>query len=114
MRSVNTVTLIGNTGNSPDVRTTATGNTVANLSLATSYKRGDEEVTDWHRLVFFGKVADIVQQYVKKGDRLYVQGRVQYGSYEKDGVKIPTTEIVVNELVMLSSKNSQSDDDLGF
>jgi len=80
-RSLNKVTLIGNAGGDPDVRATASGARVAKLSLATSRAFQDrsgqqQERTDWHRLTFFGRLADVVEQWVKKGDRLYVEGRI--------------------------------------
>jgi len=106
-RGVNKITLIGHVGRDPEVRSTASGTRVANTSLATP--RYNSEEADWHRLNFWGKLADVVEQYVKKGDRLYVEGRVQYGSYEKDGVTIPTVDIHVNELVMLGGTGDRAE-----
>lgn len=104
-RNVNKVTLIGNAGRDPDIQSTASGKRVAHLSLATSRRipRDDayEERTEWHRLTLWDTLADIVGEYVRRGDRIYVEGRIEYGSFEKNGVTIPTTEIVVRELVLM-------------
>lgn len=106
-RSVNRITLVGNVGSDPDVRKTAAGTTVAHLSLATnrSYEHNGEtrELTQWHRLTFWSSAAEVVAEHVRKGDRLYVEGRVEYGSYERDGQSIPTAEVVVREFVFLGS-----------
>ena len=107
-RSLNKVMLIGNVGSDPDVRATSSGGQVAKVSLATSrqWKDGSgqqKEKTEWHRLTFFGRLVDVVDQWVKKGDRLYVEGRVEYSETEKDGQKKYWTDVVVNEMVMLGS-----------
>jgi len=115
-RGVNKVILVGNVGNDPEVRYMPNGNAVANVSLATSDTWKDkntgeqQERTEWHRLVFFNRLAEIVEQYVKKGGKLYVEGRLQTRSWEQDGVKRYTTEIVVGEMQMLDSRGSQSGD----
>ena len=109
MRSVNRVTLIGNVGSDPEVRTTGSGTKLAKVSLATSeqWKRDDgqdQKRTDWHRLTFWGKLADVVEEYVVKGDRLYVEGSVRYSTSERDdGTTTYWTEINVKELVMLGA-----------
>ena len=101
-RGVNKVILVGNVGNDPEVRYMPNGNAVANVSLATSEtwkdkNTGDQqEKTEWHRVVFFNRLAEIVEQYVKKGSKLYIEGRLQTRSWEQDGVKRYTTEIVVD------------------
>ena len=103
-RSLNKVMLIGNVGNDPEIRATGSGARVAKMSLATSYKRKDgEEKTEWHRLTFFGRLTDIVEQWVKKGDRLYVEGRIEYSESETDGQKKYWTDVIVQEMVMLGS-----------
>jgi single-strand DNA-binding protein len=107
-RSLNKVMLIGNVGSDPDVRATSSGGQVAKVPLATNrqWKDGSgqqKEKTEWHRLTFFGRLVDLVDQWVKKGDRLYVEGRVEYSETEKDGQKRYWTDIVVNEMVMLGS-----------
>jgi len=107
-RSLNKVMLIGNVGSDPDIRATSSGTQVAKMSLATNrqWKDGSgqqKEKTEWHRLTFFGRLVDIVDQWVKKGDRLYVEGRVEYSESEKDGQKRYWTDVIVNEMVMLGS-----------
>lgn len=107
MKSINRVTLIGAVGQDPETRFTAAGLAIASFSLATSEKRKDkEEVTQWHNCVAFGKLAEIVQQYIVKGSKLYLDGAIQYQEYEKDGQKRYATKIVVNDLSMLSTANS--------
>ncbi len=107
-RSLNKVMLIGNVGSEPEIRATSSGGRVAKLSLATNrqWKDGSgqqQEKTEWHRLTFFGRLVDIVEQWVKKGDRLYAEGRVEYSQTEKDGQTKYWTDIVVSEMVMLGS-----------
>ena len=108
-RSLNKVMLIGNVGSDPDVRMIPSGTKVVKLSLATNRRFQDrggqqQERTDWHRLTLFGKLADIVEQYVSKGDRLYVEGRIEYSQTqdEQGGTKY-WTDIVAQELVMLGA-----------
>ena len=108
-RSVNKVTLLGNVGREPDIQQTQSGTKVAHLSLATNRwipGGGEEgkERTDWHRLTCWNRLAQFVEDHVSTGDRIYVEGRLEYDSYERDGVTIPTAEITVRELVMLSPK----------
>ena len=110
-RSLNKVTLIGNLGNDPEVRSTTGGNRVATFSLATSRSWNDQsgnrqEKTEWHRCVVWNtkgsQLADIVEKYVHKGDKLYVEGRIEYRQWQdKDGQTRYTTEINVRELIML-------------
>ena len=108
-RSLNKVMLIGNVGNDPEIRATGSGARVAKVSLATNRSWTDRnsgqknEKTEWHRLTFFGRLVDIVEQYVKKGDRLYVEGRIEYSQTEGEGGPKYWTDIVVNEMVMLGS-----------
>lgn len=112
-RGVNKAILVGNVGNEPEVRYMPNGNAVANISVATSdswkdKNTGDQhERTEWHRVVFFNRLAEIVEQYVKKGSKLYIEGRLQTRSWEQDGVKRYTTEIVANEMQMLDSRGTQ-------
>jgi len=108
-RSLNKVMLIGNVGNDPEIRSTSGGARVAKASLATNRTFQDrtgqqQEKTEWHRLTFFGRLADIVEQWVHKGDRLYVEGRLEYSqTQDEQGGTRYWTDIVVNEMVMLSS-----------
>jgi single-strand DNA-binding protein len=107
-RSVNKIILVGHMGRDPEVRETPTGRTVANVSLATNHRVGTgeeaEERTSWHRLTLWNHLAQFAQEYVTKGDRVYVEGRLEYDSYERDGVTIPTAEVTVRELVLLSPR----------
>jgi single-strand DNA-binding protein len=108
-RSLNKVMLIGNVGSDPEIRTTPSGSRVAKVSLATNRSFQDrsgqqQERTEWHRLTFFGKLVDIVEQWVSKGHRLYVEGRIEYSQTQDDqGGTRYWTDIVVNEMVMLGS-----------
>jgi len=107
MRSLNKVFLIGNAGGDPEIRMTPSGSKVAKFSLATSrtYQDragNDQEKTAWHRLTFFGRLADIAEQWIHKGDRLYVEGRIEYSTTQDDfGGTRYWVDIVVNELIML-------------
>jgi len=109
-RSVNKVTLIGNLGKDPEVRYTGSGVAVATFSVATneSWKDADgnpQERTEWHNIVAWRKLAEICGQYLKKGGKIYLEGRLQYRTYDdKNGVKRYVTEIVMNEMVMLDSR----------
>lgn len=115
-RSLNKATLIGNLGNDPEVRSTTGGNRVATFSLATSRTWNDasgtkQEKTEWHRCVVWNTkgsaLADIVEKYVKKGDKLYVEGRIEYRQWQdKENQTRYTTEINVRELIMLSGAPS--------
>jgi single-strand DNA-binding protein len=111
-RSINKIILVGNVGRDPDLQTTAGGTRVAHLSLATSRRvsRGDgfEERTEWHRLTLWDRLAELAEEYVRKGDRLYVEGRMEYGSFEKNGVTVPTSEVHVHELVLLGGPGRAS------
>lgn len=113
-RSVNRVILVGNVGSDPDVRQTAAGTPVAHVSLATNrrFRRNGElqERTDWHRLTFWAGAAETVETYLKRGARLYVEGRLEYGSYERDGQSVPTTDVIVQEFVFLDPAITGDDD----
>ena len=110
MASLNKVQLIGHVGRDPEIRYLPSGQAVANFSIATTSKRKNKQTgetiedTQWHRLTAFERLAEIVGEYVKKGSALYVEGRLKYGEFEKDGVKHHTTDIVVQELQMLGSR----------
>jgi single-strand DNA-binding protein len=109
-RSVNKVILIGNLGKDPELRYAPSGAAVASFSLATSEQWKDQEGnpqerTSWHNIVVWNKLAEIAAEYLKKGAKVYVEGRIQYRDYEaKDGNKRYVTEIVATELVMLGSR----------
>lgn len=112
-RSVNKVTLIGNVGRDPDMQMTKSGTKVAHFSLATHRRApatsDEEERTDWHRLTLWNKQAQFAEDYIRTGDRIYVEGRIEYDSYERDGVVIPTAEIHVREVVRLNSRGLDAD-----
>lgn len=108
-RSVNKVILVGNVGRDPDLQETQSGTKVAHLSLATNRRipgNGDEgkERTDWHRLTFWNRLAEFAGQHIRKGDRIYVEGRIEYDSFERDGVTIPTADVNVREVVLLTPR----------
>jgi single-strand DNA-binding protein len=111
-RSINKVILVGNAGRDPDVNTTASGTKVAHMSLATSRRiprdGSFEERTEWHRLTLWDRLAELAEEYVRKGDRLYVEGRMEYDSFEKNGVTIPTAEVHVRELVLLGTSSARA------
>jgi single-strand DNA-binding protein len=117
-RSLNKVVLIGNLGNDPEVRSTTGGNRVATFSLATSRSWNDasgakQEKTEWHRCVVWNtkssQLADIVEKYVKKGDKLYVEGRIEYRQWQdKENQTRYSTEINVRELIMLGGSKGGS------
>ncbi len=109
-RSLNKVMLIGNVGGDPEIGSTPSGTRRAKVSLATNRRwtsrdGAQEDRTEWHRLTFWGRLAEIVERYVSKGDRLYVEGRIEYSQTqdERGGTRY-WTDIVVQELVMLGSR----------
>lgn len=110
-RGINKVILIGNLGQDPEVRFTPSGTAVANLSLATSDTWLDrqsgqrQERTEWHRVVMFNKTAEIAQQYLKKGSKVYIEGRIQTRKWQdQNGQDRYTTQIVANDMQMLDSR----------
>ena len=111
MASVNKVILIGNLGRDPETRFLPSGSAVANISVATTDTWKDKtsgekkEATEWHRVVFFGRLAEIVGEYLKKGSQVYVEGRLQTRKYEKDGQDHYSTEIVADTMKMLGSRS---------
>lgn len=111
MASVNKATLIGNLGKDPEIRYAASGDAIANFSLATTENWKDKasgekkEATEWHRCVAYGKLAEIIGQYVKKGSSLYVEGSIHTRKWtDKDGQDRYSTEIKVSEMKMLGGK----------
>ena len=108
MASVNKVIIVGNLGRDPEIRTMPSGEAIANIAVATSYKSKDrntgeqKEQTEWHRIAFFGRLAEIVGQYIKKGSSVYVEGRLQTRKYtDKDGVERYATDIIAEQMQML-------------
>jgi single-strand DNA-binding protein len=115
-RSVNKVTLIGNVGRDPDIQQTKSGTKVAHFSLATNRRVSNgseqEERADWHRITLWNRLAQFAEDHIRTGDRIYIEGRLEYDSYERDGVTIPTAEISVKELVILSARGKPVEEDL--
>ena len=111
-RGINKVILIGNCGQDPETRYMPSGGAVTNLTVATSESWKDkqtgqqQERTEWHRVVFFNRLAEIAGEYLKKGSKVYIEGSLRTRQWEKDGVKRYTTEIVANEMQMLDSRSS--------
>jgi single-strand DNA-binding protein len=112
MAGVNKVILVGNLGADPELRYTADGTAVCRLRVATSRRYTDkqgnrQEETAWHRVDAWGKLAEICGQYLSKGRQVYIEGRLRYGSYEKDGVKHYTTDIVAENMQMLGGAGNR-------
>ncbi|NYS35055.1 single-stranded DNA-binding protein, partial [Streptococcus danieliae] len=108
MASVNKVIIVGNLGRDPEIRYMPSGDAIANIAVATSYNHKDrntgesKELTEWHRITFFGRLAEIVGQYLKKGSSVYVEGRLQTRKYtDKDGVERYATDIIAEQMQML-------------
>jgi len=124
MASVNKVILVGNLGRDPETRTFPSGDQVCNVTLATTDKWKDKqsgemrEATEWHRLVFNGRLAEIAAQYLRKGSQIYVEGQIRTRKYtDKDGVEKYATDIRVDQMQMLGSRQGQgapSGDDDGY
>lgn len=112
MASVNKVILVGNCGRDPEVRYLPSGQAVANISIATSSKRKDKQTgdviedTQWHRVTFYDRLAEIAGEYIKKGRPVYVEGRIKYGVYtdKTTGVEKPTCDIIATELQLLGGR----------
>lgn len=122
--SVNKVIIVGNLGNDPDIRTMQSGDKVVNLSIATSESWKDKatgerkENTQWHRVVVFNQgLVNVCENYLKKGSKLYIEGQLETRSWEQDGQKKYTTEVVLRpyrgELTMLDSRNAGGSSDYG-
>jgi single-strand DNA-binding protein len=112
MASVNKVILVGNCGRDPEVRYAPSGSAIANVSIATSSKRKDKntgesiEETQWHRVTFYDRLAEIAGEYLKKGRSVYIEGRLKYGKYtDKDGIERNTVDIVANEMQLLGGRD---------
>jgi single-strand DNA-binding protein len=111
MASVNKVILVGNCGRDPEVRYAPSGAAICNVSVATSSRRKDKtsgetiEDTQWHRVTFYDRLAEIAGEYLKKGRPVYVEGRLKYGKYtDKDGVERNTVDIVATEMQLLGGR----------
>lgn len=111
MSGVNKVIVVGNLGNDPEIATSNSGKTIANFSIATSEKwKGKDgqmtEKTEWHRCVAFDKLADVCGEYLKKGSKVYVEGKLQTDKYQKEGIDMYSTKIIVGVMQMLDSRDS--------
>lgn len=110
-KGINKVILIGNLGNDPETRYMPNGNAVTNITVATSETWKDkqtgqkQERTEWHRVVFFNRQAEIAGEYLKKGSKVYIEGQLRTRKWDKDGVAMYTTEIVAKEMQMLDSRS---------
>lgn len=110
-RGVNKVILVGNVGKDPEVKYMPSGGAVVNLTLATSESWKDkqsgekQERTEWHKLTFYNRLAEIVGEYVRKGSQIYVEGRLRTRNYEKDGQTHYVTEVMVDNMQMLGSRS---------
>lgn len=124
MASVNKVIIVGNLGRDPETRYMPSGSAITNIAVATTEQWKDKqsgekkEQTEWHRISFFNKLAEVAGQYLKKGSQVYVEGRLQTRKWtDKDGVERYTTEIIGDTMQMLGSKQGgnahQNDDDRG-
>ena len=115
MRGVNKVILLGNLGRDPEIRYSATSAAIANVTLATSEQWKDKtsgerrEATEWHRVVFFGRLAEVVGEYLRKGSQVYVEGKLQTRKWQdRDGSERYTTEIVAHDMQMLGGGEKSS------
>jgi len=121
MASVNKVILVGNCGRDPEVRYLPSGQAVANVSIATSSRRKDKssgetiEDTQWHRVTFYDRLAEIAGEYVKKGRPIYVEGRLKYGTYtdKTSGVEKNTVDIIATELQLLGGREGMGNPSTG-
>ncbi|MBV1952695.1 MAG: single-stranded DNA-binding protein [Cycloclasticus sp.] len=119
-RGINKVILVGNLGKDPEIRYSASGAAIANITIATSDSWKDkqtgekQERTEWHRVVFFNRLAEVVGEYLKKGSQVYVEGRLQTRKWQdKDGQDKYTTEIVASEMQMLGGRGGSASNDQG-
>jgi single-strand DNA-binding protein len=116
-RGINKVILIGNLGADPDMRYTPGGTAVAKVRLATTDSWKDkqsgerQERTEWHRVTFFGRLAEIVGEYLRKGSQVYIEGRLQTSTYEKEGQTHYSTDIIANDMQMLGGRQGMGGGD---
>ena len=113
MRGLNRATILGFCGKDPEIKYAASGVAIANLSIATEESKKNasgeyESFTEWHKVVAFGKTAEVIKDYVKKGSKLYIEGRIQTRSWEQNNETKYMTEIVCNQMIMLDSQNKSS------
>jgi len=114
-RGINKVILVGNLGDDPEMKYTQGGMAICTIRLATTTVRKDrdgntQEKTEWHRVKLFGKTGEIAGEYLRKGRQVYIEGRIEYGSYEKDGIKHYTTDIIGEDMQMLGGGGGSGGD----
>lgn len=114
MSSLNKAMIIGNLGKDPELKYMSNGKAVASFSVATSQKWKDndgnqQEKTEWHNVTAFEKLAEVIGEYVKKGSKVYIEGRLQTDQWEKDGVKHYSTKIIASQMVMLGGKGEKNE-----
>lgn len=122
MKTLNKVQLLGNLGQDPEVRNTSSNKKIATLNIATTNNYKDQsgewqESTDWHRVIVWEKLAEVCEKYLKKGSKVFIEGKLRTRSYEKDGTTHYVTEVLGNNLIMLSgakSENKEFDSDVPF
>ena len=113
-RGINKVILVGNLGADPETRYTPSGTAITSIRIATSESWKDkttgeqQERTEWHRVKFFGRLAEIAGEYLKKGSQVYVEGKLRTDEYEKDGIKRYSTDVIADEMQMLGSRGGAS------
>ena len=106
-KGINKVILVGNLGSDPEARSGATRISVATTEVWKDKQTGDkQERTEWHRVVAFGKLGEIMSKYLRKGSKVYIEGSLRTSSYDKDGVKMYTTDVIASEMQMLDSKGA--------
>ena len=117
---INKAIIVGNLGQDPEKKVAENGTVITTFSVATTEKWKDKnsgetiEQTEWHRIVAFRRLAEICADYLRKGSKVYIEGKLQTRSWEKDGVKKYSTEIVANEMKMLDSRSAESTRDTSF
>ena len=114
-RGINKAIIVGTCGKDPEVRNLPSGSTVTSISVATNEQWKDkdgnkQERCEWHNITFFGKLAEIAGEYLRKGSQVYIEGSIRTESYEKDGQARYTTKIIANELQMLGGKQQSNDE----
>lgn len=113
-RGINKVILVGNLGADPETRYTANGSAITSIRIATSESWKDktsgeqQERTEWHRVKFFGRLAEIAGEYLKKGSQVYVEGKLRTDEYEKDGIKRYSTNVIADEMQMLGGRGGEA------
>jgi len=116
-RGINKVILVGTCGKDPDTRYTPSGSAVTNISIATNEQWTDkqsgqkQERTEWHNIVFFGRLGEIAGEYLKKGQQVYIEGKLKTDSYEKEGITRYSTKIIANEMQMLGGRSGSGGGD---